>query len=72
MVGLQRSRHLARQNHWCDTCCSDILPGELYERLVLFYKSPKRILVLKQHIFPACEPPEEPDFQEEATISRAA
>jgi len=57
---LRTYEHVAQKDHWCDRCCTYILPGEMYEGMV--YTSKKRgIITLKSHKYPACDFPEEPD-----------
>ena len=57
---LRDYRYMAQRTHWCDRCCRDIQPGDYYEGMV--YANKKfGIVVLKFHIEPICDYPEEPD-----------
>jgi len=60
---LRTYERIAQKDHWCDTCCEYIFPGDLYSGSV--YVTPRdTIMVLKQHIDPYCTPPDEPkDFE---------
>ncbi len=60
---LRTYRRIAQTEHWCDRCCTHILPGEEYEGRVEIYRRGKRnrIIVWKEHINPCCEPPDPPD-----------
>ena len=69
MRELRRYEHMAQKDHWCDTCCDWIFPGQLYEGLV-YADNLHGIVVLKCHIDPRCEPP--PDPEEEVVISNRA
>lgn len=61
---LSRSEHRAHVPHWCDNCCSHIQPWEIYEKSVRLLDNNK-ILEIKNHVDPGCEPPEEPDIPDE-------
>ncbi|MFO0764951.1 MAG: hypothetical protein U0487_02805 [Patescibacteria group bacterium] len=45
--------------HVCDRCLNPIDPGEEYEGSILLYERGK-LLVLKMHISPCCDYPDEP------------
>lgn len=59
---------IAHEPHDCDRCMMQIMPGDQYEGAV--YAVPKQgrrrklILVLKQHVFPGCDWPPDPDEEE--------
>ena len=64
---LRRYEREARIEHWCDRCCEWILPGDMYEGIVVLYQDQKhhRLQVLKYHVFPDCDfPPEPEDYAE--------
>lgn len=54
---------VARDEHWCDCCCTYIQPGEEYKGIVEVIKKGGRskVIVWKEHINPCCELPEPPD-----------
>lgn len=49
--------------HWCDNCCDDIDPGQCYEGSV-YVTDRGNLMVLKNHVDPHCDPPEEPEDEE--------
>lgn len=59
MKQLRRYEHVADKEHWCDRCCTYIQPGEYYEGLVCAENH--KITVFKQHKYPCCEEPPNPD-----------
>jgi hypothetical protein len=50
---------IAQIEHWCDNCCQFIMPGECYKASVRIEEG--QLVVYKYHIFPSCDPPEDPD-----------
>ena len=80
MRHLRSYTSVADKEHWCDSCCSYIMPGEMYEGEVCVQK-PWGIVVIKRHVNPCCEPPEDPEDEvalrekrelEGEVVSRAA
>lgn len=64
---LRSYRRIANQQHFCDNCCSYIEPGEEYEARVevcRLHNGKTTVMVWKRHTY-GCEPPPEPDYQEE-------
>lgn len=57
---LRTYQRVAYKNHWCDRCCRDIQPGEMYEGRVVLTDN-HRLFVWKTHVSPMCEFPEDPD-----------
>lgn len=73
MRTLRSYRHIAQTEHFCDRCCRHIHPGEMYEGLVQVYKgdNKSRLLVLKMHIYPSCDYPDnDPDSDEYRLLER--
>jgi|GEM_PF-1766950 len=60
---LRTYQHVAQKDHWCDNCCSHIQPGEMYEGSVHASKA-FGLYVFKVHVYPSCDPPENPDFED--------
>lgn len=63
---------MAQREHWCDRCCSHILPGEMYEADVQLYdnKEKHRLCVMKRHVHPSCDFPPDPDEDKELAVRR--
>jgi len=53
-------QHVARQEHWCDQCCTYIQPGEMYEGRI-YVSETHGLYTFKIHIHPECDLPEDPD-----------
>lgn len=66
MRPLRSYQYMAMQTHWCDRCLSPILPGESYEGTV--YATDHGILVIKMHVYPMCDYPPDPDYDEKDEI----
>ncbi len=75
---LERKAYVADKEHFCDTCCQYIMPGEMYERIVYLtedltkiilpdgkVRRQKRVVVFNEHCNPPCEFPEDPDDEKE-------
>jgi hypothetical protein len=60
---LRTYERTARVEHWCDSCCRHIMPGDRYEASVRLTES-HGLIVFKYHVHPACEPPKEPESHE--------
>ena len=60
---LRTYRRMAQTMHWCDTCCTHIQPGSLYEGDVLVTGG--RLAVFKKHVDPYCEFPADPSDDDE-------
>ena len=67
MRAFRSYRSMARVRHWCDYCCTDILPGSEYEAVV-YATQKRRLIVYKCHIHPACEWPEDPSDEERVPV----
>jgi hypothetical protein len=67
MRHLRDYERVANREHFCDTCCNYINPGEMYEGEVLVDESRERfrVIILKRHVHPGCEPPEDPEEERE-------
>lgn len=52
-------QHVAQKEHWCDRCCTHIQPGDMYEGHVEINRG--RLVVIKYHINPSCDYPEDPE-----------
>lgn len=59
---LREYSHIARLRHFCDCCHRDIYPGEEYTATVMVCGR-GRLVVIKYHSNPPCEP--EPDPADE-------
>jgi hypothetical protein len=59
MQYLRSYGHMAEKEHWCDKCCDFIHPGESYSAQV-FATDNHHIVIIRQHTYPFCEPPEDP------------
>jgi len=64
---LREYERVAQKEHWCDRCCEYIQPGDMYAGYV-YVTQRDTIMVLKEHIFPACLPPEEPEEYKESGL----
>jgi hypothetical protein len=62
MRRLRNYQRVANKEHFCDSCCDYINPGEMYEGQVYLdeTRSQHRITVYKWHVNPMCDPPEDP------------
>lgn len=68
----------AKLDHFCDRCTEYIQAGQVYEGFV--YAVEKHIMVVKQHVDPSCDFPEEPgresvngeDFEDSSLEDRIA
>lgn len=69
MTILREYQRVAQVMHFCDYCFQDILPGSLYQGVVIIYDKNK-LMVLKEHIDPPC--PEDPfeEFENEMRAER--
>lgn len=72
---LRTYRRKARIEHFCDRCLEYILPGQTYEGWI--HVEREYLFVLKYHVDPCCDFPDEPDYKEndesqDATFSMAA
>lgn len=62
MICLRTYQCVARSLHWCDRCCQQILPGEMYEGFVQILPNQEhRLIVWKTHIYPSCDLPDDPE-----------
>lgn len=59
---LRTYESIAQRYHWCDRCCSDILPGECYRGSVEIVNG--KFFIMKTHENPGCEYPPDPDEKE--------
>lgn len=66
---LRTYARVAHTFHFCDKCCQQIYPGEMYEgRVEVIDRSPYNpkpfFTVFKHHIEPECDWPPDPDWDE--------
>lgn len=59
MTILRNYEHVAQKEHWCDRCCMEIYPGQIYHGQVVVNDG--RLVVFKTHVYPGCDEPEEPE-----------
>ena len=70
MRQLDSQRYMAQTVHFCDNCCHDILPGDIYERNVYLTDNKiYRVSIEKRHIDPDC--PVDPFIEEQEMLMRA-
>ena len=55
MRHLRDYEHVADKEHYCDSCCRYIEPGDFYKGGVWVDKD-KGIVVFRRHVFPGCDP----------------
>jgi hypothetical protein len=55
---LREYEYIAQKEHFCDTCCSYIMPGEQYRGSV--YANKNHVFVIKAHSNPSCDFPPDP------------
>ena len=63
---LRSYESVAQEEHWCDDCCTYIMPGDFYGGRVMLRPERKeeRIMVFKHHIYPACPFDPNEEFRE--------
>jgi hypothetical protein len=65
---LRSYRRMAEVVHWCERCCTDILPGEFYEGEIMVGKTlggREMFYVRKVHVDPPCDEPPVEEWEDE-------
>ena len=68
---LRTYRRMAHIDHHCDKCQCPISPGEEYQGEVVLadqYSGGRKIVVYKEHVWPGCDWPPEPEWEKEDDV----